>query len=84
MRKVLFEVAYRGAHPLPEAKRRGYPISAALVRNIMEAGRYNGLSGEDTMTAIAYHLLLEVERLGEMVMQDLVTRPSPVIVPKVD
>lgn len=82
MRKILDEAAYRGVHPL--AKQWDYPLSVTLVHNLMEFCRYNGFSGEDTMTVIAYHLLLEVERLGGMVMRDLATRPAKFIVPKVD
>ncbi len=37
-----------------------------LVRSVMDASYYQGLSGEDTMTTLAYHALLRYERIRDL------------------
>ncbi len=74
MRKHLNEVAigrYPGLHNSP---------SALIVRTCMDQGRYTGLSGEDTMTMIAYHLMLRHDQLYEKVLQSAVLNISTAIV----
>jgi hypothetical protein len=72
MRKVLNEVA-RGRidHRLH---------TSIIVRTCLDQGYYLGYSGEDTMTVLAYHLMLENERLMELVLSDVATRISPLVV----
>jgi hypothetical protein len=84
MRKALNAVAYKGRSLTPDGPDWAYQYGAAQLRNCMEHGRNQGLSGEDTMTIIAYHLMLELNRLGEMVLRDKLIKPSAGLVPKVD
>ncbi len=63
MRKAL-HLAARGDYSVG-----GEPVSqffsatpaASLIRNVLHAGQYAGWSGEDMMTALAYHLALGYE-----------------------
>ncbi len=62
MRKRLLEYSYRGDEP--------------IVRAIFDAARARGLSGEDTMTWLAFEALQGMERFKGMVLNDAMLRPS--------
>lgn len=53
-----------------------------LVRSVMDLADYQGLSAEDRYVILAYSALRERERLTEVVLEDLMTRPPVHIVPK--
>ena len=77
IRKQLLELALTGSMP----GRRGI-ISAcsALVHNCMRTAQAQGLSGEDTYTLIAWHLLHQAMRLEKIVLDDAYSRPAPQLV----
>lgn len=54
MRKRLQEYAYRGSEP--------------IVKAIFDAARYQGLSGEDTMTWLAFEALKGLEQYKGMLL----------------
>ena len=67
MRKRLLEYSYRGGEP--------------MVKVILDSSRYRGLSGEDTMTWLAFEALRQLEHLKGLVLNDAMLRPStPMIV----
>lgn len=68
MRKRINEAA-RGYVRLDGKPARTFTNAASLARNTIDAGRSLGWSGEDTMTALAYQALLQVERLTDMVLE---------------
>ena len=63
MRKRLNEYAHRGGEP--------------MVKAIMEAARYQGLSGEDAMTWLAFEALKGLEYMKEMHLERLMLDPKP-------
>jgi hypothetical protein len=50
-------------------------ILASIVRTCLQAGRYEGWSGEDTYTVLAWQLLNTGKRLERAVMDEAVMRP---------
>ncbi len=56
---------------------RKYARDDALVHSILETGRWNGLSGDDTMTMLAYYALLEREQFRDMVLEQTMLNPMP-------
>ncbi len=67
MRKRLVEYSYRG--------------DEYMVKAIFDAARARGLSGEDTMTWLAFEALQGMERYKRMVLDDVMLRPGPVTFP---
>lgn len=63
MRKRLHEYAYRGGEP--------------LVKAIFDSARYQGLSGEDTMTWMAFEALQQLERYKGMVVDAAMREVHP-------
>jgi hypothetical protein len=56
-------------------------FTAPAVRQCLLTGRYNGLSGEDTYTMLAWHLLQMAERYGRIVYELAVTaRPQSFVI----
>ncbi len=53
---------------------------SALIKNSLESGRYNGLSGEDTYVLLAYHALIELERHWQMNMKHASMLPGPFVI----
>ena len=66
MRKRLQEYAYRGGEP--------------IVKAVLDAARYQGLSGEDTMTWLAFEALKGMEQYKRMVIDEAMLRPAPHLV----
>jgi len=62
MRKRLLEYSYRGGEP--------------MVRAILDSARYRGLSGEDTMTWLAFEALKSMEQLKGLILNDAMLRPA--------
>ena len=63
MRKRLLEYSYRGGEP--------------MVKAILDSARYRGLSGEDTMTWLAFEALKGLEDLKARFIDDMMLRPAP-------
>lgn len=61
----------------------GMPSSAAnMTRSVLRSCEYAGWSGEDAMTALAYHALIEYERLYDMVLANVLLQvPSSFVFP---
>ena len=56
----------------PDGMRRRlfkYGFSNPLVRNVVDSSRMRGLSGEDTMTWLAFEALKRAERLQEITLE---------------
>ncbi len=68
MRRRLREYAFRGSEP--------------IVKAIFDAAEIRGLSGEDTMTWLAFEALKGMELYKEMVMDQAMLRPPPPIIIK--
>lgn len=51
-----------------------------LVRNVLTAANYTGMSAEDKYTALAYHALVDRQKLAKMVFDQLMITPSPLFV----
>jgi len=62
MRKRILEYGYRGD---------------SMTKAILDQSRYQGLSGEDTMTWLAFEALQKAERLEDTVLEELMLRPGP-------
>ena len=63
----------------------GHPptVVGALVRNVLASSEISGLSGEDTMTWLAFEALKALEEVLGIEMQRAMREPAPrVIVPK--
>lgn len=54
-----------------------YARADALTKTMLEHGRWNGLSGDDMMTALAYHALIEREKYRDMVLEQTMLQPMP-------
>lgn len=81
MRLRIIRARYRGERL--DGKESAPPTGASnLARSVLMAGEYAGWSGEDAMTALAYHALVEYERLFDMVLENAVLRvPSSFVFP---
>ena len=53
-----------------------YSRDDALVRRVLEMARYGGLSGDDTMTMLAYYALHEREKFRDMCLEQISTSPK--------
>jgi hypothetical protein len=54
----------------------GIPPAAPLVRNILHAANYAGLSGEDTMTWLAFEALKGYELFYDQLLEHAMLTPS--------
>lgn len=64
----------------PEGMRRRlveYARDDSLTHHVFCVRYARGLSGEDTMTLLAYHALLERERFREHLLEFYNTQPAP-------
>ena len=61
---------------------REYARDDNLVYHVLRTAEMRGLSGDDTMTMLAYHALLERERFRDLVMEDVLSRPAAGVLPK--
>lgn len=68
MRRRLQEYAHRGGEP--------------IVKAIFDAARFRGLSGEDTMTWLAFEALQGMARYKAMVLEQAMLNPNPPFIPK--
>jgi hypothetical protein len=69
MRRALHAVAYRGADQRLINQQWEYSTGSAIVRQCMDLARRDGLSGEDTMTLIAYSLLVQCDLLDRRLLR---------------
>jgi len=51
-----------------------------LVRAVFNSAYAQGLSGEDTMTLLAYAALIEYERMREIALEAASINPRPVVI----
>lgn len=79
MRLAITELAYRGAWR-DDSDGRHFDFAAALARRVLDYGKYRGLSGEDTMTMLAYHALKQYEAMAQRVLEFVNASPAPPIV----
>ena len=63
MRKRILEYGYRGD---------------SMTKAILDAARYRGLSGEDTMTWLAFEALKKAELLEDTVLEEVMLSPAPI------
>lgn len=59
--------------------RDGYSAATHLTRNIIIHSERMGWSGEDTMTALAYHALVALEQSQDQLMDHALRSPVPAI-----
>jgi len=69
----------------PDGMRRrlqkySYMGGESMVKAIFDAARYRGLSGEDTMTWLAFEALQGMERYKGMVLEQYMLNPIPPII----
>ena len=67
----------------PDGMRRRlfkYSFSDALTRNVYDMSKYRGLSGEDTMTVLAFEALRRLEKLTDQHLEFVMTNPMPPII----
>ena len=64
MRKRILEYGYRGD---------------SMTKAILDSARYQGFSGEDTMTWLAFEALKKVEHLEGLMLDHVMMNPSPSI-----
>lgn len=86
MRKRLHQVAFGharidGRNPTGWITRS--PVSS-LAHTVMRMGEMHGWSGEDLMAVLAYHALLECERLMDRALQEAAMNPRPPMIFPVD
>lgn len=84
IRKLLSRVAYRGDRIDGKVERNGISSAGSLTHNVMQMAAAQGLSGEDAMTVLAYHALLQYERTLDMLLHEaritvhgLILTPTP-------
>lgn len=51
-----------------------------MVKVVFDAAYYRGLSGEDTMTWLAFEALRRIEQLERLLLNDAMLRPPPLAV----
>ncbi len=68
MRKAIHAMAYQGFFVVDAPSKPFWPFGQSLVRNTLDSCRYRGLSGEDTMTVLAYNVLKEADRIYEQLL----------------
>ena len=59
-----------------------YSRESALVNNVLRASEARGLSGEDTMTALAYEALKRLEHIESLMLDQAYISPPPMIIAK--
>ena len=69
MRARITQYAYRGD---------------SLSKAVLESARYRGLSGDDTMTWLAFEALKRAEYFEEIVLEQTMLRPQPPIIISAD
>lgn len=79
MRKAITEMSYTGNSILEGPG--GYSFSAVLARHCRDAALYQGLSGEDAMTLLAYHALLSLEKANKSLLDYYNCTPVRTFVP---
>lgn len=53
-----------------------FDTTSALTRRIFDLARFTGLSGEDKMTVLAYHALLQLQKMTKMNIDHLMFTPA--------
>jgi hypothetical protein len=76
MRKAITNAAFRGERLTEDGK---LSLSPPLVRNVLVAAEQQGLSGEDTMTWLAYEALKGYERCMDQLIETAMLSPLPPI-----
>lgn len=84
MRKAI-NLAARGEASVGGERGNGWGMTspaAPMIRNTMMAGEYAGWSGEDTMTVLAYHALLQFEDIHARFLETMSLLPSTSLIHK--
>ncbi len=82
MRKAI-RLAARGDESVGGERGKNWGMgspAAPLIMSAIMAGEYAGWSGEDTMTMLAYHVLLQYEDLHARFLDTMNLLPRPVMV----
>lgn len=74
LRKQITISAFRGERL--DGKAHDLSMAAALARQILTIGEVAGLSGEDTMTLLAYHALVAYEQSIDVYLADSRLKPA--------
>jgi len=80
MRRILTDMRYSGRSPF--TKGRDISTAASLVHYIMSAGQHQGWSGEDVMTALAYHALLQLDEAQGRILEQVRLNLGPFVIQK--
>lgn len=75
MRRILTDMRYGGYSPF--TKGRDMSPASGLVRHVMAAAQHLGWSGEDMMTALAYHALLQLDEAHGLLSQHYAMTREP-------
>lgn len=78
MRILLDQVAYghKRIDGLYADEECSFDMTSALTRRIFDLARFTGLSGEDKMTVLAYHALLQLQKMTKMNIDHLMVTPA--------
>lgn len=82
MRKAI-RLAARGDESVGGERGKNWGMgspAAPMIRSALMAGEYAGWSGEDTMTMLAYHVLLQYEDIHARFLDTMNLLPHPVMV----
>ena len=84
MRKLLSRVAYRGDRIDGKDELNAVSAASSLARDVMHMAEAQGLSGEDAMTVLAYHALLQYERTLDMLLHEarMAIKPHSLVIEK--
>lgn len=77
MRQRINRAAYGRERVDGKDVRDSIPPAGALINAIMNLAQRDGWSGEDTMTALAYHALVQYESMYDRVLDGIVISPMP-------
>jgi hypothetical protein len=79
MRKAITEMSYTGNKIGDSGDRMEYSATAALARHCLRSAEARGFSGEDAMTLLAYHAILQLEKAYGMLLENAaLASPSPI------
>ena len=82
MRRRIHDVAYLGCRVDGEEGSRNFSATSATVHQVYQIAARDGLSGEDRMTMLAYHLMAQYESLFDKVLDIEHNRaPEYVVIP---
>jgi hypothetical protein len=75
MRKRIMRAAYRG-----ERLDGKHGLTVSIAHAVLRTAEHAGYSGEDTMTMLAYHAILQLEQMQDLLTEQVSLTPSPPMV----